>query len=85
MAVVTPQPPDERHRLNEDARVHLGLADAPRVEDNRHLDHPRAHLVAAIEHLDLEAEACRRHLVQVEILQDLAAEAAVAGGNIAVG
>ena len=73
----------EPHRLGGDVPGHLALATLAVAKDDWHLDDAKAGAYRAIGELDLEGVALRAHAIEVDRLQDLAAKALEASGEIA--
>src|ERR1700679_3082546 len=69
-------------RLGDDRAVHLRGAGPAVAEDDRHLDDPEAALDRPVGHLDLEGVAAGADRAQVDRLENLAAEALEAAGQV---
>src|SRR4051812_30389503 len=70
-------------RLGGDLPRHLAGAGFAVVEHDRHLAHAKAVAAGAVGQLDLERVALRAHGVELDGLQDLAAKALEAAGEVA--
>src|SRR5207248_4774384 len=79
------QRPDEEQRLRHDAPVHLGIARAALLEEDRHLHDAQPQAPAALGYLDLKGVAAGADLLQLQRRQRPAAEPLEAAGQVAEG